>query len=313
MKRFNLGFMAVLAALAIVTSCGTAPKEEVKEDASQLTGSINIDGSSTVFPITEAVAEEYADKEKGVKVVVNYSGTGGGFKKFAKGETVINNASRPIKEKEIKACKEAGIEFIELTVAYDGLAVVINKENDWAKTITVAELKKLWEPAAKGTINTWADVRAGWPAEKINLYGPGTSSGTFDYFTEAIVGESGSCRTDYSPSEDDNVLVNGIVNDKNAMGYFGLAYYEENSDKLSVAGIDNGKGAVKPSLETVKNGSYEPLSRPLFIYVNKGALAQPEVADFVDFYLQSSLELALEAGYIPLPESELAVEQAKVK
>lgn len=298
---------------AFLASCGGGSTESKtgEDGADVLSGKIAVDGSSTVYPITEAVAEEYDEEQAEVDVIVNYSGTGGGFKKFVAGETDINDASRPIKDKEKKLCEESNISYLELTVAYDGLAVVVNPENDWASEMTVAELKKLWEPAAKGVVTKWSDVREGWPEEEIKLYGPGTASGTFDYFTEAIVGESGSCRSDYSPSEDDNVLVNGIANNKYAMGFFGLAYYEENQGKLGLVAVDNGNGAVKPNLETVKSGTYAPLSRPLFIYVSDASAKKPEVRDFVNFYLDQAPELSLEVGYIPLPEAEYAAQKEK--
>ena len=233
---------------------------------------IKIDGSSTVYPITEAVAEEFQKAKKGeVKVTVGISGTGGGFKKFCRGETDISDASRPILKKEIDVCKEQGIEYIELPVAYDGLAVVVNPRNTWVKSLTVVDLKKMWEPAAQGTVTKWNQVRPEWPDAKLNLFGPGADSGTFDYFTEAVVGKSKSSRGDFTASEDDNVLVQGIAGDKNALGYFGLAYYEENKGKLKVVPIVNPATSkeVTPSLQTVKDGTYSPLSRPLFIYINK--------------------------------------------
>jgi len=250
---------------------------------------IKIDGSSTVYPITEAVAEEYQKAKKGVvKVTVGISGTGGGFKRFCRGETDISDASRPIKDSEIKACQEQGIEFIELPVAYDGLAVVLNPKNTWAKVLTVADLKKIWEPEAKGKITKWNHVRAEWPDAPLKLFGPGADSGTFEYFTEAIVGKAKASRGDFTASEDDNVLVQGVAGDKNAIGYFGLAYYEENKDKLKVAPIDGGKGPVVPSLQTVENGTYQPLSRPLFIYISTKSAAKPEVKEFVDYYLKNA-------------------------
>ncbi len=311
-KFYN--YIVILLVGLVAVSCGGS-KESQDGDCSscesqELSGKIRVDGSSTVFPITEAVAEEYDAERSGVEVIVNYSGTGGGFKKFTAGETDINDASRPIKDKEIKLCEENNVEYVELTVAYDGLAVVINKENDWAGEMTVEELKKLWEPDAKGVITKWSDIREGWPDDEIKLFGPGTASGTFDYFTEAIVGESGACRSDFSPSEDDNVLVTGVAGNKYALGFFGLAYYEENSDKLNLVAVDNGEGAVKPSMETVKNGSYAPLSRPLFIYVSKSAAAKAEVVDFVKYYLENAAELSADVGYIPLPEEEYSKQKA---
>ncbi|MDO8960991.1 MAG: PstS family phosphate ABC transporter substrate-binding protein [Methylophilus sp.] len=269
---------------------------------------IKIDGSSTVYPITEAVAEEF-QIEKKTKVTVGISGTGGGFKKFCRGETDIQNASRPILKKEMEACKEAGVQFIELPVAYDGLTVVINKNNDFVKSLSVEELKKIWEPAAQGKIKSWKQVNATFPDTPLKLFGAGSDSGTFDYFTEAIVGKAKSSRGDFTASEDDNVLVQGVNSDKGGLGYFGFAYFEENQDKLRAVPIVAKKGApaVSPSFETVKNGTYQPLSRPIFIYVNATAAAfKPEVKAFIDFYLQNAPTLVKEVKYIPLPANEYA-------
>jgi len=228
------------------------------------------------------------------------SGTGGGFKKFARGETDISNASRPIKESEIKACVENNISFIEIPVAYDGLAVVVSPANDFVDYLTVGELKKMWEPAAQGKIKSWKQIRGSFPDVPLRLYGAGTSSGTYDYFTEAIVKKSKSSRGDYTASEDDNVLVQGVSSDKGALGYFGLAYYEENKKRLKLVGIDNGKGPVYPTDSTVKNGIYAPLSRPEFIYVNAKAATSPIVQEFVKFYMQHAPVLVKEVGYVPL-------------
>lgn len=271
----------------------------------ELSGEITIDGSSTVYPITEAVAEEFRNIGPAVRVTVGVSGTGGGFKKFGRGEIDISNASRPITQSEIAFCKENGIEFIELPVAYDGLAVVVNKENNFVDYFTVDELKKIWEPEAQGTINRWSQVREGWPDEPINLYGAGVSSGTYDYFTEAIVGKAKSSRGDYTASEDDNVLVQGVSKDRNGLGYFGLAYYEENADKLKLVPIDdgndqNGAGPIAPSLETVSNGTYQPLARPEFIYINAESAKREEMIAFVNFYLESAPQLVEEVDYVPL-------------
>jgi len=265
---------------------------------------IKIDGSSTVYPITEAVAEEFQKlKKKEVKVTVGISGTGGGFKKFCRGETDISNASRPILKKEIDACKEVGIEYIELPVAYDGLAVMINPKNNWVKSMTVAELKTIWEPAAAGKIMRWNQVKAEWPDAPLKLFGPGVDSGTFDYFTEAIVGKAKSSRGDFTSSEDDNVLVMGIAGDKNALGFFGLAYYEENRDKLKLVPIVNPKTGkeVLPSEKTVMDGTYQPLSRPIFIYVSKKAAEKPEIKEFVEYYLKNAAKLVKQVKYVPLP------------
>ncbi len=271
-----------------------------------LSGYVRIDGSSTVYPITEAVAEEFRAVGPDVRVTVGVSGTGGGFKKFVRAETDISDASRPIKEVEIKAAKAANIEFIELPVAYDGLAVVVNPKNDWCVNLTVEELKRLWSPEAQGVVTKWSQVRQGWPDSEIKLFGPGVDSGTYDYFTEAVVGKEGASRGDFTASEDDNVLVQGVASDVNGLGFFGYAYYEENKDKLRVVPIedgnpDNGEGPITPSPESVGNGTYQPLSRPIFIYVAKAAADRPEVQAFVEFYLKNAATLVREVGYIPLP------------
>lgn len=264
---------------------------------------IKIDGSSTVYPISEAVAEEFQIAKKGtVKVTIGISGTGGGFKKFSRGDIDISNASRPIKEKEIEACKNNGIEFIELPIAYDGIAVVVNPKNKWVKSMTVAQLKKIWEPDAQGNIMKWNQINPKWPNAPINLFGPGVDSGTFDYFTEAIVEKSKASRGDYTSSEDDNVLVMGVAKDKNALGYFGYAYYAANKDKLKIVPVVNPKTKkrVFPSEKTIIKGTYEPLSRPIFIYVNIKSLEKPEVREFVEFYLKNAPGLVREVKYIPL-------------
>ena len=268
---------------------------------------VKVDGSSTVYPITEAVAEEFQIATR-IKVTVGVSGTGGGFKKFCRGETVVSNASRPIKLNEIKKCKEAGIKFIELPIAYDALSVVINKKNDWAKDMTTQELKKMWEPAAQGKITKWSQIREGWPETPLRLYGPGADSGTFDYFTEAVIEESKAIRGDFTASEDDNVLVKGVSGDQGGIAYFGLAYYEENKNLIDSVAIKNSAGKfVKPGLETVMNGSYNPLSRPLFIYLNATKAAfDPNVKKFIEFYLKHAGELSKEVGYIPFNNEEYA-------
>lgn len=287
----KLSFYAMLLALA---ACKPVSQSLIK-----------IDGSSTVFPITEAASEQFqAHNETGVRVTVGISGTGGGFKKFCRGAIDITGASRPILGEEMQACKAAGIEYIELPIAYDALTVVINQANDWAPSMTVAELKMIWEPEAQGKIERWSQVRAGWPDAPLTLYGAGSDSGTFDYFTEAVTGKAKSSRGDYTASEDDNVLVQGVSQDKNALGYFGYAYYGENQDKLKAVAIDNGKGAtVLPSVESVENGSYQPLSRPVFIYVKGTALNRPEVRQFVEFYLRNAAVLAQDVGYVPLSDA----------
>ena len=266
---------------------------------------VKVDGSSTVYPITEAVAEEF-QKETGIKVTVGVSGTGGGFKKFCRGETVISNASRPIKDKEAKTCSDAGISFIEIPVAFDALTVVVNKGNDWAKDMSPEELKKIWGPEAQGKIMNWSQVREGFPSVPLKLYGPGADSGTFDYFTEAIVKKEKSMRGDFTASEDDNILVQGVAGDKGGIGYFGLAYYTENKDKLGAVNIKNKEGKfVTPSVETVMDGSYNPLSRPLFIYLNAAKAAfDPKIKKFVEFYLANAGKYSKEVGYIPFSKTE---------
>jgi phosphate transport system substrate-binding protein len=267
---------------------------------------IKIDGSSTVFPISEAFAEEFQIQKRGkVRVTVGVSGTGGGFKKFCRGETDVANASRPISVEEMETCRKAGIKYMEIPVAFDALTVVINPANNWVKdnVLTIADLKKMWEPAAQGRINTWKQVRAEWPAERLMLFGPGADSGTFDYFTEAVMGKAKSSRGDFTASEDDNTLVQGVENNKSALGYFGFAYYVAHKDKMTAVKIDGGKGPVAPSVENVINGTYSPLSRPLFIYVKESSAARPEVREFVQFMMTEGADLVTEVGYVPLPKS----------
>lgn len=298
----------VLAAGVLLSSCARSgqeggPGQTGEGSRADLRGTVTADGSSTVFPITEAMAEEFGKENPNVRVTVGISGTGGGFKKFCNGETDISNASRPIKNEEIEACKSKNIEYVELAVGYDGLSVLVNKENSWVDKVTVEELKKIWEPAAQGKITRWNQVRPDWPDQPLTLYGPGTDSGTFDYFTEAIMGKTGDSRGDYTASEDDNVLVQGIAGDKNALGYFGFAYYEENADKLKLVPVLNprtGK-AVLPSEQTIRSGEYYPLSRPLFIYVRKESASRPEVRAFVEFYL-SRPDLVRSTGYVALSD-----------
>ena len=287
-----------LAAAALCASAAPAMVQMVK-----------IDGSSTVFPITEAVAEDFQQSTRGkVRVTVGISGTGGGFKKFCRGEIDISNASRPILKSEMEACKAAGVQYYELPVAYDALTVVINPKNEWAKSMTPAELKKMWEPAAQGKVKTWKQVNPAWPDQPLKLFGPGADSGTFDYFTEATVGKAKSSRGDYTASEDDNVLVQGVSRDVNALGYFGFAYYTENKDKLKAVPISPaaGKQGVYPSVENVENGSYQPLSRPIFIYVNAKSLERPEVRQLLDFYMKNADGLVREVKYVPLPAKAYA-------
>src|SRR5215213_6661427 len=264
---------------------------------------VKVDGSSTVYPITEAVAEEFQkSKKNAIKVTVGISGTGGGFKKFCRGETDVSDASRPILKKEMEDCKAAGIEYFELPVAFDALTVVINPKNAFIKQLTIAEMKKMWEPSAQGKITRWNQVNPQWPDQPMKLFGPGADSGTFDYFTEAVVGKSKSSRGDFTASEDDNVLVQGVARDVNALGYFGYAYYIENQDKLKAVPIVNDKGqAVLPSMEAVETGTYAPLSRPIFIYVNAKSLEKPEVKEFVEYYMKNGAKLTREVKYVPLP------------
>ena len=278
---------------------------------------IKIDGSSTVYPITEAVAEEFQKIEKGkTRVTVGISGTGGGFKKFCNGETDISNASRPIKPTEVELCKKNSIEYIELPVAYDGIALMINPKNNWVSHMTVKELKKIWEPAAQGKIKKWNQIRTAWPDKEIHLFGAGVDSGTYDYFTEAIVGKEHSSRGDFTSSEDDNVLVQGISTDVLSLGFFGMAYYENNKDKLKLVGIDdendaNGKGPILPTYDNILKGIYQPLSRPIYIYLSKKSADKPEIKRFAEFYMKSGADLSKEVGYIALPDKayELALKR----
>ena len=294
----NLMISGIFIGLCLTTLMGVPVSPVWSQDKM-----IKIDGSSTVYPITEAVAEEFQKIKRGsVKVTVGISGTGGGFKKFSRGEIDISDASRPITKKEMLDCKEAGIDYIELPIAYDGLAVMVNPKNTWVTSMTVAELKKIWEPAAERKITKWNQVNQAWPDVPLKLYGPGVDSGTFDYFTEAIVGKSRSSRGDFTASENDNVLVQGIASDRGGLGFFGYAYYAENPDKLKLVAIDGGKGTILPSEKTVMDGTYNPLSRPIFIYVNKKSAERPEVKEFVDFYLKNASKLVKQVKYIPLPE-----------
>ena len=296
--RTTTKFFALTAAVAL-----TASVAGVRQVIAQTRPVVKVDGSSTVFPITEAMAEQFQKEKKGqVQVTVGISGTGGGFKKFCNGETDISNASRPILKREMEACRSKNISYIELPVAFDALSVVVNPRNNWVKQLTVAELKTIWEPAAQGKIKTWNQVNPAWPNRPLKLFGAGTDSGTFDYFTEAIVGKAKSSRGDYTASEDDNVLVQGVATDVGALGYFGYAYYEENAKRLRAVPIVNAQGkAVLPSRKAVEDGSYNPLSRPIFIYVNSESLRRPEVREFVEFYQRQASKLIPPTGYIPLP------------
>jgi len=291
-----LGMSAVIGAMVATVSVA-APNKIVK-----------IDGSSTVFPITEAVAEDFQKAMKGaVKVTVGISGTGGGFKKFCRGEIDIVDASRPILEKEMADCKAAGVQYVEMPVAFDALTVVVNPKNNWSNVITVAELKKMWEPAAQAKVTRWNQVNPAWPDEPIKLYGAGADSGTFDYFTEAIVGKAKSSRGDFTASEDDNVLVQGVASDKNGLGFFGFAYYVENQKKLKAVAVEAGKGPVIPSEKTVEDGTYQPLSRPIFIYVNIKSAEKPEVREFVEFYMKNAVALVKEVIFFSLPAQAYSI------
>lgn len=292
----------VISAMVIAAAVGCSKR---KNDGGGTAGggTVKVDGSSTVFLVSQAVAEEYQKAGKGT-VTVGESGTGGGFKKFCRGEVDVTGASRPIKPSEVDACKKAGIEWEEVPIAYDGLAVMVHPSNDFVDKLTVAELKAIWEPSSK--INNWKDVRPGFPDKPLKLYGAGTDSGTYDYFTEVIVGKEHSSRGDFTSNEDDNVLVQGIAGDPNALGFFGYAYYAENKAKLKIVPIDDGKpdngdGAIAPSAETVANRTYQPLSRPIFIYASKTALKKPEVEQFFAYYKENADKLAVEVGYFPTP------------
>jgi phosphate transport system substrate-binding protein len=293
-RRTTVVPLCVFALSAAGVGCGKKPS------------TIKVDGSSTVYPITEAMAEDFRKDHGAVQVTVGISGTGGGFKKFCVGETDVSDASRPIKPTEVELCTKNNVEYVELPIAYDGLAIVVNPKATWIETITVADLKKIWAPEAQNTIKRWNQVRPEWPDKEMHLFGAGVDSGTYDYFTEAIVGKEHSSRGDYTASEDDNTLVQGIANDEGALGFFGLAYYEANKAKLKLIGVDdgnaaNGAGAVKPSEQTVRDGTYQPLSRPLFIYVSKKSYERPEVDQFASFYLEEGPRLVKDVKYIPLP------------
>jgi phosphate transport system substrate-binding protein len=312
-RLLTLTVALVLAAATLASCSDTATPTAATTPAPStvpLSGQIVIDGSSTVYPITQAIAEGFGAMYTGVQIPVAFAGTGGGFKKFALGETDINDASRLIKDTEAQACIDGGVTYQFFKVGYDGITVVVNPQNDWAADITVAELKAIWNSAS--TVTKWSDVRAGWPDQKIDLYGPGTASGTLDYFTTEINGKSGDIRADYTPSEDDNVLVQGIAGDKYAMGFFGYAYYAENTDKLKELAVDSGSGPVKPTFETIKDGSYKPLSRLLYLYVNDKSLARPEVSTFVKYYLTQAKTVVAEVGYVPLTDADYATELAKL-
>jgi phosphate transport system substrate-binding protein len=303
----NVKLVALFAVIALV---GAACSKSDGTGGTDLSGKIIGDGSSTVFPISEAVAEEFRKENSGVKISVGESGTGGGFKKFCKGETDFQDASRPIKDEEKTECANGAVEYFDLTVANDGLSIVVNKQNTWATCLTTDELKKIWEPGSK--VKNWNQIRSEFPSQPLKLFGPGTDSGTFDYFTKEINGEEDASRTDYTPSEDDNTLVQGVAGDKGALGYFGFAYYAENEDKLNLVSVDSGSGCIAPSDTTVKDGTYTPLARPLFLYVKKSAYARPEVKAFVEFYIDNVQSLVGDVGYTPVDEAVLAAQKTKL-
>lgn len=288
--------LPVLLCIATVSGCGKSADRPGNPI-------IKIDGSSTVFPIAEAVAEEFQlSSNNRTRVTVGLSGSGGGFKKMCRGEIDITNASRPILTDEMEKCKAANIRYIELLVAFDAITVVVNPQNQWLQSLTIADLKKMWEPAAQGRILRWNQIRPEWPDTKLMLFGPGADSGTFDYFTEAVTGEAKSSRGDFTASEDDNVLVQGVENNKNSLGYFGYAYYASHKDRMRVVPIDNGKGAIAPAIESVVDGTYQPMSRPLFIYVTETAAQRPEVRAFIEYFMKESSTLIREVGFVPLPD-----------
>ena len=320
MPRFNLKVAAlVIPAALFLSACGgtnsdtaaSAPATAETTAPAASSTEIRIDGSSTVAPLAAAAGELFKAENPDINVSVGTSGTGGGFKKFCAGETDISNASRSIKDEEAAECTAAGIEFTEIVVANDALTVVVNKENDWATCLTVEELNKMWAPEAEGTVTSWSQIRAGFPDVPLDLYGAGTDSGTFDYFTKAINGEEGASRTDYNPTEDDNVTVQGVEGAQGALGYFGLSYFEENADKLTAVEIDGGAGCVGPSIETAQAGTYAPLSRPLFIYVSNAAAARAEVLAFAEFFVANDEAITAKALFVPLsPEQVTSAETA---
>jgi phosphate transport system substrate-binding protein len=301
---------AAAAALPLLlTACG-GDAENAGSAGGELSGAVVIDGSSTVFPIAEAVGEEFQIANQNVRVTIGFSGTGGGFERFCNGETDVSGASRPIDEEETAACEAAGIGFTEVPVAWDGLSVIVNPQNDFVECLTTAELRRMWAP--NSTVRTWRDVRPAWPAEAIRLYGPGTDSGTFDYFTETINGETGASRPDYQASEDDNLLVQGVAGDRYALGYFGYAYYTENQGSLKLVAVDGGAGCVLPSDATIQDGTYAPLARPLFMYVKHASLARPEVRAYVDFMLREAETLVPSTGYHALSAAEYQESAARI-
>jgi phosphate transport system substrate-binding protein len=308
MRHGRLSLLAVTSMLAL-GACG-GKGSEVASGA--LSGHISVDGSTTVYPLNQAITKAFRDANPGVQIGVEFSGTGGGFKKFCAGKVDITAASRPIKTEEGAQCKTRGINYIELPVAFDSLAVVVNGKNTFVDCLTVEELKTVWAPAAEGKITQWKQIRSSFPAQPLVLFGPGKDSGTFDYFTYAIVGTEASSRSDYAKSEDDEVIERGIAGEPNALGYFGYAYYQAHKDQLKAVAVDNGHGCVAPSAAAVADSSYQPLTRPLFIYVNPTAAARPEVSAFVQFYLSpDSAHYVSSVGYVPLPNSSLLSQLAR--
>ena len=301
----------LLGVLVLLAGCGGGRGDDdeaggattASSGGGDLSGRIQADGSSTVGPYTTAAAERFQNEQPDVQVTVGVSGTGGGFERFCRGETDLSNASRPIKDEEATLCKDGGIDFVEFQVANDALTVVVNKDNDWATCLTTAQLKQIWAPGSK--VDNWQDIDASYPDEKLSLFGPGTDSGTFDYFTGEINGEEGASRSDYAASEDDNTTVTGVSGEKGGLGYFGFSYFEENQDTLTALEIDGGDGCVAPSVETAQNGTYEPLSRPLFVYVKKESLARPEVEAFLRYILDNEQAIAEASQFVPLTDEQL--------
>ena len=300
-RRGMTAYLVPLSALLfmIFVACGAG-------DAN----TIEVDGSSTVFPVTQAVAEEFRKEHPEIQIPIGISGTGGGFRRFTTGETAISNASRAIKDAERQQAAEHGVEFIEMAVAFDGLSVLVSTENDFVECLTTDELNKIWDRGS--TVDNWSEVRDGFPDQTVRLYGPDTSSGTFDYFTKAINGQTQVSRADYTASADDNVLVQGIAGDRNALGYFGYAYYTENKDKLKIVGVDDGGGCIQPTTQTINDGSYAPLARPLYLYINIEELQRPDVMLFLNFYLDNAAALAEEVGYVGLSDAEYEVGRALI-
>ncbi|HSL66283.1 MAG TPA: PstS family phosphate ABC transporter substrate-binding protein [Gaiellaceae bacterium] len=311
MKTTTRTLSALLLALVLVLAAvacggdddeGSGTNAGTAEAGGELSGRIESDGSSTVGPFTTRAAERFQQENSGVQVTVGISGTGGGFERFCAGETDLSNASRPIKDEEAEICEEKGVEYVEFQVANDALTVVVNSENDWATCLTTDELNTIWEPGSK--VGNWNQVRSGFPDEELKLFGPGTDSGTFDYFTDEINGEEGASRTDYAPSEDDNVIVQGVGGERGGMGYFGFSYYEENQGTLKALEIDGGDGCVPPSVENAQNGTYTPLARPLFLYAKTESFARPEVEAFVRYALENADSIAEETQYVPLTDEQ---------